>query len=226
MQGFIYKITNDINSKIYIGKTISSLEKRFKEHCRDAFNETRNNRPLYKAIRKYGVDYFHIELVETAPIEMLSEREVYWISFYNTYKNGYNATIGGDGKHLYNYDKMVEDFLNGKLIKEIAIENNCSTDTVATALALSNIDTSLNSRKNIHKKIIAKDLKGNTVKSFESQYDAARWLQENNLTTSNNLDNLSAAIGRAANKQRKTAFNLIWEHTSFIYNLYGCGSVW
>jgi len=36
---FIYKITNDINDKVYIGKTAFSIEKRFKEHCKDAFKE-------------------------------------------------------------------------------------------------------------------------------------------------------------------------------------------
>ena len=51
---YIYKITNDINNKIYIGKTEFSIEKRFHEHCRDAFKERNEKRPLYAATFKYG----------------------------------------------------------------------------------------------------------------------------------------------------------------------------
>ena len=53
---YIYQIINDINDKIYVGKTEFSIEKRFKEHCRDAFKERSEKRPLYSAMRKYGVE--------------------------------------------------------------------------------------------------------------------------------------------------------------------------
>ena len=61
---YIYQITNDVNQKIYIGKTENSIEKRFKEHCWDASRERNEKRPLYNAMRKYGVEHFHIELIE------------------------------------------------------------------------------------------------------------------------------------------------------------------
>ena len=63
MTGFIYKITNDINQKVYIGKTTKSLEKRWQEHKQAAYRGRDKNRPLYNAIRKYGEQYFSIELV-------------------------------------------------------------------------------------------------------------------------------------------------------------------
>lgn len=50
---YIYQIINDVNGKIYVGKTIGTLEKRFKEHCRDANKKNTENRPLYRAIKKY-----------------------------------------------------------------------------------------------------------------------------------------------------------------------------
>ena len=74
---YIYQITNKINNKIYIGKTEFSIEKRFKEHCRDAFRERNEKRPLYAAIRKYGVENFEISLIEET--EHPEERETYWI---------------------------------------------------------------------------------------------------------------------------------------------------
>ena len=53
---YIYKITNDINDKIYIGKTNFSIEKRFQEHCKDAFRKRNEKRPLYNAMKKYGIE--------------------------------------------------------------------------------------------------------------------------------------------------------------------------
>ena len=54
---YIYKIINDINDKVYIGQTSYSLETRFKEHL----YKVNLDRPLYRAMRKYGIDNFHIE---------------------------------------------------------------------------------------------------------------------------------------------------------------------
>ena len=68
MNGFIYKITNDINGKIYIGKTLNSLEHRFNEHKRASRKKCCENRPLYSAMRKYGVENFSITLIEKASI--------------------------------------------------------------------------------------------------------------------------------------------------------------
>ena len=100
---FIYKITNNVNNKVYIGKTAFSIEKRFKEHCRDAFKERQEKRPLYAAMRKYGIENFSIEIIEECEDLVSSDRECYWISQYKAFEKGYNATLGGDGKFLYNY---------------------------------------------------------------------------------------------------------------------------
>ena len=105
------------------------------------------HRPLYSAMRKYGVNHFFIEKIEEVPIENLSEREIYWINTLNSYHNGYNATLGGDGKQLYDYDAIVKGFLSGKLIKDLAIEFECSEDTISAALKLANIDSTINGRK-------------------------------------------------------------------------------
>ena len=47
---YIYKITNDINDKVYVGKTNFSIQKRFEEHCKDAFKPRTEKRPLYMAM--------------------------------------------------------------------------------------------------------------------------------------------------------------------------------
>ncbi len=213
MNGFIYKIINDINDKVYIGKTLSSIEERFKQHKKDSLKESEQIRPLYRAMRKYGIEKFHIEKVEECPLEILSDREKYWIEFFSSYKNGYNATIGGDGKQLYNYDEIVKGFLSGKLVYELAEEFECCQDTIHEALNLANIDSKTNANKKLKKGIVAKDSNGNILKTFNSRIEAVKWLQDNNyVSDSVSRDNIIAAIGRAANGKRKTAYKLIWEN--------------
>lgn len=95
----IYKFTNKVNGKIYIGQSIDVI-KRYKRHIYQAFNNTKSNKdyklPFHAAMRKYGKENFTFEILEECPREQLNEREQYWISFYDSFKNGYNATIGGD----------------------------------------------------------------------------------------------------------------------------------
>lgn len=95
----IYKITNQVNGKVYIGQSIN-IKRRWANHEKDAFWEKAEcyNYPLYKAIRKYGLAYFDFEVVEECPREQLNEREMFYIQQYhsNEKRNGYNQTLGGD----------------------------------------------------------------------------------------------------------------------------------
>ena len=91
----IYKITNKINGKLYIGKTEIPIEKRFREHQLDSKRVRCKDRPLYRAFSKYGIENFKIEEIEKT--DTPSERERFWIHTYKTYSNGYNATLGGEG---------------------------------------------------------------------------------------------------------------------------------
>ena len=61
---YIYKITNNINGKVYIGKTNYTIEKRWKEHCHDYKKLSFQKRPLYRAMAKYGPENFSIEEIE------------------------------------------------------------------------------------------------------------------------------------------------------------------
>ena len=214
MNGLIYKITNDINNKVYIGKTLhSSIAERFNEHLRDYQKSRNEKRPLYNAMQKFGVKHFKIELIEKVPISELSLREIYWIDFYNSFHNGYNATRGGDGKQLYDYDAIVQGFVSGKLIKDLANEFGCCIDTITQVLKLSNIDTSINANKKACHGVRAKDKQGNLLKEFSSRAEAVVWLKELGLAAPEaKRDNVIAAIGRAANGVRKYAYNMIWEN--------------
>lgn len=94
----IYKITNLINNKIYIGQSIN-IEQRWKDHRSRAFqnNKTYLENHLYRAIRKYGLDNFSFEVIEECKKEELNSEEVKWIKYYQSdnLEKGYNKTKGG-----------------------------------------------------------------------------------------------------------------------------------
>lgn len=84
----IYKITNKINNKSYIGQS-KDIESRFKEHIQ----HTKTN--IGKEIQKYGINNFSFDVLEQCSIEMLNEREAYYIKKYNSIENGYNILPSG-----------------------------------------------------------------------------------------------------------------------------------
>ena len=94
---FIYKLTNKVNGKIYVGKTEKSLADRLSRHL--ACAKRKVNRYLYDAMNHYEYDNFEISLIEECSTrDILDDREKYWIRAFNSlYPSGYNMTIGGGG---------------------------------------------------------------------------------------------------------------------------------
>lgn len=107
--GIIYKIENKINKKIYIGQTV----KTFKQRYRNDLAKYTHNEELRKDILLYGIENFEItkELDIAKTKEELDEKERYYISLYDSFRNGYNETIGGDslgsGKNNPNSRKVI-----------------------------------------------------------------------------------------------------------------------
>lgn len=98
----IYCITNIINNKKYIGLS-SNIYRRWGEHRRVPFNESSKeyNYPLYRAIRKYGLENFKFEIIEQCSDEKkLLEKEAHWIKYYDSINKGYNITAGGEHNTL------------------------------------------------------------------------------------------------------------------------------
>lgn len=119
--GYVYKITNLINDKKYIGITQFSVESRWKEHLYAA-TKTNIKYALYKAMRKYGIQNFKIETLEEVPLEELYEKEKYYIALYDTFiknEKGYNLTLGGEGHSIINNLKVYELWDEGLSIKQI-----------------------------------------------------------------------------------------------------------
>ncbi len=93
----IYKITNNINQKCYIGCS-KNIEHRWIAHKSESILEynPQYNYSIHKAFRKYGIDNFSFEIVELCTESELFDKEQYYIQYYDSYNNGYNETLGGD----------------------------------------------------------------------------------------------------------------------------------
>lgn len=102
----IYKYTNKINGNIYIGLS-SDIKKRYNQHLYDSKHPERVKTGIDKAIAKYGIENFNFEIIEECEESELDERERYWISYYDSYQNGYNQTVGGKSLRGENHPRAI-----------------------------------------------------------------------------------------------------------------------
>ena len=109
----IYKITNKINNHSYIGQS-RNIEKRWSNHI--YHDKSRDEYPLYRAFKKYGLENFNFEILEECSLNKLNEREQYYINFY---KPEYNQTIGVN----YNIVPQKLTYEEVQTIQQILIED-------------------------------------------------------------------------------------------------------
>lgn len=137
----IYLATNLTNGKQYVGLSTVSMESRRKQH----FKKSKGNSPLkfHRAIRKYGKESFDWTVIDTAVTEEeLCKKEMYWINKLNTFNNGYNMTLGGDGLNGYKNTREqkiqkavangMKPFyvfnLSGELVGEFISQSDCASE--------------------------------------------------------------------------------------------------
>lgn len=208
---YIYQIQNDINGKIYVGKTEFSIEKRFKEHCRDYKKEHCEKRPLYAAMRKYGIEHFHISLLEET--DDPEEREKYWIEKLDSFKNGYNATTGGDGKKYIDYELVIHTYHKVKNQNKVAELLNICPKSVGNILHNYNeyIYTSVEVQCMAKSKIVDMyNLNKEYIQSFPNLHAAATYMIENNLTNCKH-STIRTHISEVCHGKRRTAAKFIWK---------------
>lgn len=204
--GYIYKVTCLVTEKIYIGKTETSVQDRWKGHCRAAFLESHSdyNFPFHRTIRKYGKENFRVEEIEEVEdSEELKEREKFWINKFNSYYNGYNSTLGGDGNCRYSYDEIVDYYLkNNNSLVATCQHFKVYDQVVYSALKSRNIDyktlkRDTSNRSVYFKKIYCVELN----KTFSSMAEIDKYFGKT----------MHPNIRRCLNGVTKKAYNYTWK---------------
>ena len=211
----IYKIVNDINNKVYIGKTEYTIEKRFNEHCRDAYKREEEKRPLYNAMRKYGINHFQISEIEECDSDQAAEREKYWIEFYGSYHNGYNATLGGDGKSYVDAKEILFLWEQGNGLKQIREITGHDLSVISKKLQESGVssqDIYKRGKDSISKKILMIDKNNQVINSFCSTREAARYLVETLHKDPKSEGGYSSHISETCRGIRKSCLGYKWQY--------------
>ena len=205
---YIYKITNIVNNKVYIGKTNNTVAQRFKQHISEAFQPRSWDRPLYRAMRKYGVENFNIECIEET--NNPEEREKYYIQYFHSYVkdeqcNGYNATTGGDGRP---YDFTADEIstiiqLYNQFISIDKIAEIVRHDRATVTNKLIDLGFTIDCHRILRMPVYQLDKQTNQIiNCYSSIHEAAR--------IAFNDDTKNAHIRECCRGLRKTAYGYKW----------------
>jgi len=215
--GYIYKIKNKIDNKIYIGQTTQDLETRWKGHLRNSSN----CRYLKSAFKKYGIKNFDFQLVCITFDNQLDDMEIKYIEQYNCLvPNGYNIRLGGNsGKHHEDTKRKIGETLKTKY-KNGMVNSMPQLGKPHNQITKQKISDTLKghkrSQESINKQIITKrnkrnrkiiqfDIEGNRLNSFYTCTEAAEYI---GCTLSN--------ISSCCNGVTKTSKGYVWKYESIL----------
>lgn len=185
----VYVITNKNNGKQYVGKTVRDTNTRWKEHCRQYAQDNLTHIPLYRAMKKHGVDSFKIDVLYSGVTDKeASELEKKEIKKRKTFTSiGYNATAGGDG-NLYSIvdkkeiDNVIDLHVNHKKsIHMISKELGVGYNTVFNRLKESGVE--IESYRQSFAKTPVSMYNNETLLSFDTGGECIEYLQKNNMTS-------------------------------------------
>lgn len=206
---YIYKITNLINGKIYIGKTTYTIKCRWQQHISASKTNPDKqdyNYLLHKAIRKYGENNFSVEALEEVPEgQNLSSREIYWIDFYKSCvleeeSNGYNMTYGGEGASKINKQEIYNLWNDGLGSVKISKLTGHSISSIKKILdTFSKYSKEIDFARNTGKIVYQFNEKGELLNSFPSITNAAK---------SVNVD--PSVINKCCHGQKQSAAGFFW----------------
>lgn len=206
--GYIYKVTNKINNKLYIGKTIKTIEQRWHEHCWQAQNSAGSYFLLHKAILKYGQENFLLEPIWEGPNEELDAKEKQYILQYDSYfthNKGYNMTYGGEGTVRYNDDEITALWNQGYRNYEIAEILNANPNTISIRIQALFGQGAGTQRKGecSRKPVLQYSIYGDLIKEWTCGQEAEIAL------------NMSrGSVSRCCTKQRVIADGYFWKFTT------------
>ena len=206
---YIYKITNLINQKIYIGETTQTIDKRWKQHLYQSFKQGHGyNYHLHAAIRKYGESNFKIEQVEQCEEEARFAREHYYIMYYNSLEpNGYNYLAAGTGSTKVPIEAILELWELGYNTKEIGEKLGIGRQYIAEHLKANNISQeeiiqrrSQSVKERCSMPVMQYDLKGN----FIQEWPSATSVQEQGYS--------QTMVSSVCRQEQITAHGYIWKY--------------
>lgn len=206
--GLIYLIENLVNSKVYVGKTYRSVEQRWKEHIKDSLRYP--DRLLYKAFSKYGIENFIITEIAKYAQDILEEKEKEFIHFFNSFSEGYNNTLGGEGRRTITVTDLdiIAHYVTSNNLTNTAAHFNISRSSVKDCLIRNNIQLNkVISRPQMRKRIICIS---NGIE-FESLTSCAQYLIDNGICNSK-LKSVMSSLGKACNGNRNTYKGLIFKY--------------
>ena len=163
-------------------------------------------------MRKYGIENFSIELLVECKEGDLESYEIMFIDKYNTYHSGYNATRGGDGKILFDYNDIINSYKLGLNIKEVSKKVGCTSDTIIKVLNISNVPrhplSSVKRGASRSKAVKQLSLDEKLLRVFKSCSSAARYIaQEKNIPYSKGM---SSKIANCAKGKAHTSYGYKW----------------
>lgn len=210
---------------VYVGQTIKTIEERFDEHIKTANSKKAPHFAIHRALLKYGIENFSIELVEQT--EQLNEREKFWIKELHTLYSdgGYNLTIGGEQCSdtikckCYQYDKNDGHFIaeynsiseagrlnqisHANIIKVLQGEINIAGGYRWSKIKTDNLDFKQSNYTGSSKPVAQYDLKGNLLNIYPSVKDAAK-----------KINYSQGTLAMAAEGKRKTAKGFVWKYVN------------
>ena len=181
--------------------------------------QKRNRQTFIQSYQEIWCREFSI--IEIEQTENCEEREKYWINFFNSYgENGYNATLGGDGRSYLQFtdEEVIQKYLELKSVKDVANYFNCSVDSIRVRLRRLNIeikaDIFSDKRNWKTQKVKQFNLNGDFLREFDSMNKAAEWIRENGYSRgqlNHIVSNISKNIRGIEN--RKKAYGFIWKNS-------------
>lgn len=219
--GFIYKITNKVNGKIYIGQTITPIKSRMSKHYSQA-RVGKNITGIDAAIRKYGEENFEVEKILECPNEDLDLQEKFYISKYNSFIDGYNLTIGGKtSTTALNIDinEAIIKYQKLKSVEKTAKYFNCCSETMSKLLRANGVEI----KKHLNLDNLQKGRKfkeGDHVKAvriielnliFNSLKECSQWLIDNNYSKASTMEAARKSLSRVLHGDRASYCGLHFE---------------
>lgn len=212
IMGYIYKIENTINNKVYIGQTVKTLSKRFSQHRNNYDKPYFSQLSLYQAFKKYGIENFIFLEIEEIENSQLDIREKYWIEYYNSFKDGYNSTLGGRLVELYNWDteEIIQLYHELKSARKVAEKMKCDHSTIDNILNANQVERYTVIQQRSKRIVIEND---ELTLTFEDSTQAAEWFIKNKITSTDNLVNVRRSITeRIRNNQMYFNYKLSYEN--------------